>query len=209
MEKEIAEPVTLTLLDAEEGSRIAGFINGADRNGILRLSLPCALPEGAAVRLDAGPRYSAAGRVLYSLLLAGVHYVTIQTETAEQRREPRIKLAEDARLVSMDPQRALLNCGARVVDVSKSGIGLLTPVEVAREILLKITLREAIVFGTVRHCSLLKESGSFKVGVEIEAVIFRHDNADSNRPSSLRVLWEAVSTVGQSFAKHVRAEKSS
>lgn len=203
----MADQVTITSLADPNTKPLTGAIAGTEKNGILRLVLRSALSEGTAVRLESGHNYVATGRVLYSLPSGNSHYVTIQTEESERRREPRISVAEDAHIVSMEPQRAPINCAACVADVSKSGIGLIGNVYVPKDILLKITLEECMIFGAVRHCSpLAHDANYFKLGVEIETVIFRDVEGQSNWLFTLKSLWSTLTAASQILAKQIRRD---
>src|SRR5581483_7917631 len=130
--------------DQDHATVLSATIIGTDKSGIVRLTLPRQIPDGTNVRLESGRKYATTGHVLYSVQRGDSHIVTIQTDPDERRQDVRIAATEDAQVVSMEPKRAPVNCTACVVDVSKSGIGLVTNVYIPRDILLKITLAEGI-----------------------------------------------------------------
>ena len=199
----IHEQLTVTPLGGQPLALDASM-SGTDNNGILRIALRRSLEEGTIVRIAAGQKYSTTGRVLYSLPYAGLHYATISVEENGRRKEARIKVAEAAHVVSLEP-RAPIDCHACVADVSKSGLGLIMPVYMTRDVLLKITLDSAIVFGEVRHCTArTTDPGSFTVGVEIQTVIFRDEKEPSSWPITPRVLWATLSVGFQNLVARVR-----
>jgi hypothetical protein len=205
-QQNISEEVTVTTFEGQPVT-LAGTINGVDLSGVLRVSLRRPLSEGTTVLVEAGGRYSTTGRVLYSLQHGDRHYATIGIQADERRREDRISVAETAQILSLQPH-APVNCRARVADVSKSGIGLITPIRIPRSVLLKVVLEGAIVFGEVRHCSPIAEHPeSFKVGLEIETVVFRNEDP-SNWLVPARTLWTALSVGFQSLAGHLRRDRN-
>lgn len=127
------------------------------------------------------------------------HIVAVQE--IDRRRHERIPIAAPAQVISLHSYTSV-NCNAQLTDVSISGIGLAVGVEIPRDVLVKIVLDTAIIFGEVRHCSAVAdEPGSFKVGIEIETVVFR--GGDQNDWSlALRVLWAKVSLGVRSIIGH-------
>ena len=96
-----------------------------------------------------------------------------QERQQERRNEMRIQVSDEAHVVSLHTHTPV-DCAAAVADVSKDGIGLATRIYLPRDLLLKIELDSAIIFGEVRHCSrLLGDPESFRVGIAIQTVIFR------------------------------------
>src|SRR5438874_5951477 len=125
----IHEQLTVTPLGGQPQA-LDAVMSGTD-NGILRIALHRPLEEGTIVRIAAGQKYSTTGCVLYSLPYHGLHYATISVQENGRRKEARIKVAEAAHVVSLEP-RAPIDCHACVADVSKSGIGLITSVYMTR-----------------------------------------------------------------------------
>ena len=158
----------------------------------MRLALQQRLEEGAVVRIAAGRNYSTTGRVLYSLPHHGLHYATVGVQEDERRRETRIKVAEAAHLSSLQAHAAI-DCRAAVANVSRSGIGLTTDVRIERDLVLKVVLYSAIVFGEVRHCTpTAADPRLFHVGLEIQTVIFRNVSHCAWLIAP-RVLWATLS----------------
>ena len=197
----------VTPVEAGGADTLSAAISGTDRNSVLRLELERPLPEGAVVRINAGRHYSTTGQVLYSLPYRGLHYATIGVQKDERRRESRIKVAETARVMSLQAHESV-NCRAYVANVSKSGIGLVTEVRVSKGVLLKVTMNSAIVFGEVRHCTPRKsEPGVYDVGLEIQTVIFR-DEAQSSWRIAPKVLWARLSLGFQTLAKTMQKHRT-
>src|SRR5437763_9353395 len=198
----IHEPLTVTPLGGQADA-LGAAMSGTD-NGILRIALRRPLEEGALVRIAANQKYSTIGRVLYSLPYDGLYYATISVQENGRRKEARIKVAETAHVVSLEP-RAPIDCHACVADVSKSGIGLITSVYMMRDLLLKIVLGSAIVFGEVRHCTARStDRWSFKVGVAIQTVIFRDEDGPSDWLVTPKLLWATLTVGFQSLVGRVK-----
>lgn len=184
----ISEHVTVTPVGTQR--ELHGTLRATDSRSILRLALQRPLSDGTEVRIHVGAKYTTTGRVLYSSPRGSCHHITIQQD--ERRQERRIAVAQTARIVSLQPQLAPIDCRAWVVDVSKTGLGLKTAVHIPCDLLLKVVIDSAIIFGEVRHCSIVSNArASFKVGVEIRCVLFR-DNRKTNRRFSPTVLWSSL-----------------
>lgn len=203
----LSEQVTVTTLEGQPDT-VDGTIEYVDASGILRIALRRPLPEGSMVRVESDGKYSTTGRVLHSLPHGDSHYVTIGIQGHERRREKRIAVAEAVQVVSVQPHGAV-NCQGRIADVSKCGIGLITPVRIPCGVLLKVVLDGAIVFGEVRHCSAIPlHPESFKVGISIETVIFRNGTSSGLR-LDLKALWAALTVGCQSLAGRIRRDGTS
>jgi hypothetical protein len=112
----------------------------------------------------------------------------------DERKETRIGGAEVAHITSLHPH-VPVKCRASVAGISQGGMDLITDIRIPRGVLLKVVLDSVVVFGEVEHCSpIAVDSESFKVGIEIETVIFRNESP-SHRHLSPRALWAAL-TMG-------------
>ena len=143
-------------------------------NGLLEIAQKRPSTDSATVLIESHGCYCTAGQLMYSLPHPESPHAAIGIFPAERRKALRIKVTDTARLISLQWQLSVVDCPAQVSDVSWYGVGLITAIPIACGMLVKIVLDRAIVFGEVRHCTRLTESGSsFRVGVEIELVIFR------------------------------------
>ena len=160
-------------------------IDNVDCNSqLIRVALPTVMPQGAQVRLRTRGQYSMEGHVLYSVACGGTNYATIRVLQDERRRHPRIQVAEDVRISSLHSQMEITNRPARITDVSEEGIGLLTDQRIPRGTLLKISLRDAIIFGEVKYHMHSSVPGQFKVGLALGTVMFCKEEERPDRPSS-------------------------
>jgi hypothetical protein len=184
------DAIQITSLD-DQPTTLTAFVNGFDSGGNLKVAVPAGLTDGLRVRIDAGHKYSASGMVLYTAAEGDKHYATIRIDHDERRRDQRLAVNTRARIVSIQPAM-LVDAYARVTDVSRSGIGIFTDASIPPGTLLKIVMDGSIIFAEVRHCSRLNATGHYKVGAEIETVIFRNAS-EPGWVFTPRALWGALS----------------
>jgi PilZ domain len=90
--------------------------------------------------------------------------------TAESRREPRFMVNDPVRVTVLGlTDHPWLD--ARIFNLSRSGLLLLTPFQVPRGCAVKVELHGAVVSGKVRYSK--KTSDGFSTGVAIDAVAFQ------------------------------------
>lgn len=94
----------------------------------------------------------------------------------EIRREPRIPLEINARLNTPDSPNSI---PAKVVDLSRSGLGLKVPRPIPHGTGVIVELHNGIAFGEVRHCAQLGK-GSWRVGLSLDEFISQHDRLDQS-----------------------------
>jgi hypothetical protein len=192
------DPIQITSLD-DRPTTLTAFVNGFDEGGHLKVAVSDAgLTDGLRVRVDAGAQYSASGMVLYASAEGDKYYATIRIDHPdERRRNQRMSVNTKARIVAIQPPM-LVDADARVTDVSRSGIGIFTDASLPPGAILKVIMDGAIAFGEVRHCSRLNATGHYKVGVEIETVIFRNAS-EPGWVFTPRALWGALSLAVRKF----------
>ena len=61
---------------------------------------------------------------------------------------------------------------AKLLDVSRSGLGLLVDIPLPVDSWVKVEIKSAIIFGDVRHCTRVEGQG-YRVGLATQTVIFR------------------------------------
>jgi len=93
----------------------------------------------------------------------------------EIRREPRIPIELNARLTTSDLPGSM---PAKVVDISRSGLGLKVPRDIPAGVGVIVELQSGIAFGEVRHCSK-KAKDSWRVGLSLDEFISHRDRVKS------------------------------
>jgi hypothetical protein len=126
------------------------------------------------------PGFSETGTVLYSKR-AGDRFVAVIALSSFQcaRRESRTRLNEKC-LVSEISSSSPAVPGT-VVDISKSGLGLVVKNPAKLGALLSVGMTDLIVIGEVRHCSL-EDEHHYRLGLSIEYQTERH--GDSAAPDA-------------------------
>lgn len=189
--------ITITCEDVELNS-FPAVITSLSEGGIVRVRVPCTLPEGARVEIHAGLDHPGVGTVLYSIGANDQHWATIQIHRDDRRREPRIPVDTSARIVVFHSGMTL-TADARITDVSKSGLGLVTDLAVPCNVLLKVILAGAIVFAEIRYC---REAGgtvkSYKIGALIQTVILSGE-ADPDWMHTPEELWGSLALAVRKF----------
>lgn len=93
----------------------------------------------------------------------------------DRRREPRLPMDERASMHVLNPLlggRRLI----RVLDVSRGGLMLSSPVPLQLGTLIQVHLRNFIVMGEVRHCTPFGDE--FRAGIQVENVFVLHSEAE-------------------------------
>jgi PilZ domain len=94
-----------------------------------------------------------------------------------QRSELRIPLLEQPAIVSELEGRTQARYDAQVVDISRSGLGLLVNVRLAVNTWVKVELTFAIAFGEVMY-SKAEVHGGYRVGLRVETLLMRDGRSD-------------------------------
>jgi hypothetical protein len=111
------------------------------------------------------------GYAVGARLLAGIN--------GETRREPRIPIEISARLTTSDLPGSI---PARVVDISRSGLGLKVPRNIPAGVGVIVELQSGIAFGEVRHCSK-KGKESWQIGLSLDEFISHRDRVKKPGPA--------------------------
>jgi hypothetical protein len=189
--------ISITCLDGEQNS-FPALITSLGGGGILRVRVPRSLPEGTRVQVHAGLENSGTATVLYSVGANDQYWATIQIHRDDRRREPRIAVNTIARIVVFHSSLTIA-ADARVTDVSKSGLGLITDQPIPRDAMLKIVLDGAILFGEIRYCSEVGGSiRSYRIGVQIQTVILNGE-ADPDWQHTPAELWGSLALAVRTF----------
>jgi hypothetical protein len=83
----------------------------------------------------------------------------------EARTEPRFASGDDAILHELNPL-CFDRQNVRIVDVSKTGLGILAPKPILPGVIVQIRIKDMVELGTVRHCS---DSGNkkYRIGLRL------------------------------------------
>ncbi len=189
--------VTITRLDDEPNS-FPALIASIGGGGIVRVQMPYELPEGTRLQVCNGPQDLGTATVLYSVGSNDQHWTTIQIHRDDRRRDPRIPVNTSARLVIFHSSLTIV-ADARVTDVSKSGLGLVTDRPVPLHAMLKVVLDGAILFAETRYCRQTDDAtGSYQVGAQVQTVILNGE-ADPDWMHTPKELWGALALAVRKF----------
>lgn len=103
------------------------------------------------------------GYAVGARLLAGVN--------GEIRREPRIPIEINARVTTSDLPASI---PAKVIDISRSGLGLRVPRNIPVGVGVIVELQSGIAFGEIRHCNK-QGKDSWRVGLSLDEFISHRD----------------------------------
>lgn len=106
--------------------------------------------------------------------------VTTTVPVQERRAYRRHTVSQDARL-SIDGQEGAANIPVQLVDMSRQGIGLVSPKPLKHGIRVRLETPDVIFFGVVRHSTEV-ELSYFRTGIEIDTVVSRV-NPHTQKPS--------------------------
>lgn len=157
-----------------QSTEVVGHLRNITQ-GAAHLILPKALQTNEAVRIEFRDDCLIQGSVLYCSPMDNGYRaaVSFQGDGLNLRTEERYCVPqESAKIVSLVSLRAF---EATVVDVSRSGMGLKTSFPVSMAELVKIEMKNALVFGDVRHCRE-DPAGGYRVGVRIETLLSRTED---------------------------------
>lgn len=170
----IVNEITIASEDEEQPLSTAGFIDGIDCEGRLRVVVAFPLTRGIRVRIGAGDAYSAGGKVMNSYALKGRFFATIHVHDDGRRREARIPVNKDAEVIVLGAMPE--HVPVRITDVSKSGMGMIAAQNIKRNALINMALNDVVILAEVRHCATVgTPSEGYRVGVEIRTVLYRSD----------------------------------
>lgn len=160
--------VKVTVLGERTACELAGHLRKTGVGG-MQLLLPIPLADGVPLRVEY-QKCAVYGQALYSKNLSAGVYIVGFGARAHGRREDRVPVDEPASVRCLHPARRRSVKG-RVVDVSKSGLGLLLKSEIAAGTEVMVKLRDRAVCGEVRHCRAVEEG--YRAGMEVSEVLVR------------------------------------
>ncbi len=191
----------ITISCLEEDDSFPALIIGLSGGGVVRVRVPRELPEGTRIQLQAGAEQLGTATVLYSVGSNGHHWATIQIHREDRRRDPRIAVNTEARLIVFH-STLKITVQALVADVSKSGLSLITEQPIPREVLLKVVLKGAIVFGETRYCRSAGAVKSYRIGVQIKTVILNGE-AEADWQHTPSQLWGSQALAVHTFQAQI------
>ena len=89
-----------------------------------------------------------------------------QSNAAPKRSEPRFSTEGEATMQELHPV-SFDRHKVRVVNVSKSGVGILGPKAILPGTIVQLRMNGAVELGNVRYCSAVGDEG-FRIGVKLE-----------------------------------------
>ena len=182
--------VTLRCVADPEVPPFPGRLQGWEESGLVRVTVPFEVADRAKLRLDTKDRFTATGYVVYCVPWLSGYRLAIQLQDG-RRAEVRLP-ADQAALISVYGTRPTERTTGRVVDISRSGMGLRLRQQLPVGSLVKVETEAAIIFGEIRHCARIPdEDGLFKVGIRIAATGARA-SAPGPLASVRQWLWDLL-----------------
>ena len=94
-----------------------------------------------------------------------LHFLQGKSESAQKRSEPRLDSKDEAILqelhpLSLDRQKVM------IVNISKNGLGILSPNAILPGTVVQLRIRDRIEIGDVRYCSAPDDDG-FRLGLRL------------------------------------------
>lgn len=166
--------VKVTVLGEKTGCELAGHLRKTGVGG-MQLLLPIPIADGVNLRVEY-QKCAVYGQALYSKSLSPGIYIVGFGARAHGRREDRVPVDEEAKVRCLHPSRRRSIKG-RVVDVSKSGLGLILKGEIAPGTEVMVKLRDRAVCGEIRHCRRVEEG--YRAGMEVSEVLVREHHGFS------------------------------
>jgi len=156
--------VRITYTDKPEVSFFGQVTNVS--SGSIKLLFPEPFTKGARVLLEFVPGATESGTVFYSNSEGSGFLTSIEFQPKPHRpvrQLERTEINEPAVVAEIGPasQTRLV---ARAVDISQNGVGLMISQEFAIGALLRVELKQVVLFGEVRHCRFLG-NGRFRIGL--------------------------------------------
>jgi len=125
-----------------ESGRLAGTERHLLDCRICRLQLANCLGQHLAIQIAAGPR----------------------TDTTQKRSEPRFDTNGEGTLQELHPL-SVERCKVRIVNVSKNGLGLVSPKAILPGTIVQLRINDIVELGNVRYCSASDEG--FRIGLRL------------------------------------------
>jgi hypothetical protein len=148
----------------------ARILNAAD--AAIKLRLPTPVQDGEPVDVELAPGFHEKGRILYCRQQSDGFDVVVELRKDNQRKEVRVEDSKAAFLCDLEttPGRGVT---AEVVDLSDSGLGVLTSMPLQVGSLVSVATDDFFVLGEVRHCTPTRYGNSYRSGIRTERLTVR------------------------------------
>jgi anti-sigma factor RsiW len=126
-----------------ESERLSSIERHLQECKICRLQLASCLGQRLALQMVSGPK----------------------SNTAQKRSEPRFSTQGEGTLQELHPL-SLDRHKVRIVNVSKNGLGILSPQAILPGTIVQLRMNDIVELGNVRYCSALDDAG-FAIGLRL------------------------------------------
>lgn len=159
-------PIDRVILCSElSGVKCEALIRNATK-GALKLWIKSKVLAGTAAEVTFAPGFTESGTILYCKRdgegFAAV--ITLRSSDPNQR-EHRANVSERCTIFELDSAQGPA-MASEVINISRSGMGLLCRVPLKVGALVSVALPNSIYLGEVRHCAA--EGSRFRIGLHIE-----------------------------------------
>lgn len=183
------------------GVEVRGEIVNVSRVG-MHLRVPVRFADGDVLRFRVHGCTSK-GKVLYCRP-DGDHYFMALSASGERRKEPRLSADEPVTLSVIYAEGTGRSIRGRLMDISKSGIGVICVSPIAVGCLVEIRADGGVLYGEVRNCTHM-QGGGFRIGILAEEA-FAGDLREKHFFSWGRTVQSYAARVwrgvGSSFSRH-------
>jgi len=133
------------------------------------------LAQGSRVSVEFASQCAVFGEVVYcnpyeSAYCAGIYFEP--DNSRKSRAHPRFQVHDEKATVALMSCATRSQLEARVVDASKSGLGLILPRPLAAGDWVRVETRSCVVFGDIVYCEP-HAAGGYRGGLAIETVVPR------------------------------------
>jgi hypothetical protein len=165
--KGTARGIEQVIISSEfSGVRCEAHIRNATK-GAIKLWLDTKIIPGTAAEVTFAPGFKESGTILYCRPDGkGFSAVISFHSTDPNRREERTDVSEPCVVLELGKDEALA-MPSQVVNISRSGMGLVAKQPLNIGALVSVALANFIFLGEVRHCAQADQS-SFRIGLSIE-----------------------------------------
>lgn len=154
----------------------ARILNAADR--AIKLRLPTPVHDGEPVEVELAPGFHEKGHILYCRKQSDGFDVVVELRRDNQRKEVRVEDSKAALLCDLEtsPGRGVT---AEVVDLSESGLGVVTALPLKVGSLVSVATDDFFVLGEVRHCTPTRYGNAYRSGIRTERLTVRKNQSAS------------------------------
>ncbi|BDC49941.1 hypothetical protein F183_A22570 [Bryobacterales bacterium F-183] len=140
----------------------------------IKLRVLTPFQDGEPVQVELAPGFHEKGRILYCRRQREGFDVVVELLQHEERRDVRVPAARRGFLCELDksPTRVI---PIDVIDLSRSGVGVLTPVALVIGSLVSVATDGFFVLGEVRHCTPTTNANTYRSGIRTERLTVRDD----------------------------------